>query len=185
MSRKKAVAKHFCVKKLLIKCWWDWHVDTTSDRFHQHFMSSFFVRKCLTRLCFNYWLALYFFGKRIPVQKMLIKCWWYWLLPSISSTFYVCIFCMKFCAPKITKLKWTVTRESCGICFCTKKVLIKCWWNWLLVAKNDDYLLMITNETHFRYKPSFKSWILREKSKKKEKVQVRNSRNLSTQKSKS
>jgi len=51
-------------------------------------------------------------------------------LGSISSTFYSSIFHTKFWCQKLQS--WNVTRESCAICFCTKKARVKCWWNWLL-----------------------------------------------------
>jgi len=50
--------------------------------FHQHFTSSFFVRKCFAKLFSNYSLALKFFDSRISAQKLLIKCWWNWLQES-------------------------------------------------------------------------------------------------------
>ncbi len=45
-------------------------------QFHQHFTLTFFVRKPFAQLFSNYSLALWFFGKRILVQKLLVKCWW-------------------------------------------------------------------------------------------------------------
>ena len=62
------------MKKLLVKCWWNGK--TARSQFHQHFMSGFFAQKCFEQLFCSYSLALYFFGKRILVQKLLVKCWW-------------------------------------------------------------------------------------------------------------
>ncbi len=41
--------------------------------------------------------------------------------------FYMCIFCTKFWHQQLQC--WNVTRESCEICFYTKKAQVKCWWN--------------------------------------------------------
>ncbi len=45
----------------------------------QHISSNFFVQKCFGQLFSSYSLALYFFGKRILAQKLLLKSWWNWL----------------------------------------------------------------------------------------------------------
>ncbi len=47
-------------------------------QFHQYFSSSFFVWKFFAQLLCAYKLGLQFFGERILVQKLLIKCWWNW-----------------------------------------------------------------------------------------------------------
>ena len=57
-------------------------------QFHQHFTSSFFIRKSFKQLFCTYGLGLYFFGKRKLVQMLLVKSWWNWLQVSISQTFY-------------------------------------------------------------------------------------------------
>ena len=44
-------------------------------QFHQHFTSSFFVRKSFEQLFCTYGLGLYFFGARILAQKLFVKCW--------------------------------------------------------------------------------------------------------------
>jgi len=51
-------------------------------------------------------------------------------LLSISTTLYEGIFHTKFWRLKLQS--WNITRESCAICFRTKKGRVKCWWNWLL-----------------------------------------------------
>ncbi len=60
---------------------------------------------------------------------------------SISSTFFVPIFCTKFWHQKLQS--WNVTRESCAICFHTKKVQVKCWWSWHQVYVNHSYCPLI------------------------------------------
>ena len=55
-------------------------------QFHQHFTSSFFVRKALEQLFCTYIVGLNFFGARKLAQKLLVKCWWNWLkvVPPVS-----------------------------------------------------------------------------------------------------
>ena len=48
-------------------------------QFHQHFTSSFFVRKSFKQLFCTYGLSLYLFGKRKLTKKLLVKCWSNWL----------------------------------------------------------------------------------------------------------
>ncbi len=43
---------------------------------HQHFTSSFFVRKSFEQLFCTYGVDLYFFGERKLAQKQHVKCWW-------------------------------------------------------------------------------------------------------------
>jgi hypothetical protein len=43
-------------------------------QFHQHSMRDFLLQKCFALLFSSYSLALNFFGQRILVQKLLIKC---------------------------------------------------------------------------------------------------------------
>jgi hypothetical protein len=50
----------------------------TSGQFHQDFTDSFFVLKLCAKLFCTYILGLYFFGKRISAEKLLVKCWWNW-----------------------------------------------------------------------------------------------------------
>ncbi len=44
------------------------------------FYEQLFVQKCFAQLFSNYSLALWLFGQRISAQKLLVKCWWNWLL---------------------------------------------------------------------------------------------------------
>jgi len=67
----------------------------TRSKFYQHFTSAFFTRKCFAQLFSNYSLALWLFGKRISVKKLLVTCWWNWLQVSIPSTFYEKLFYTK------------------------------------------------------------------------------------------
>jgi len=71
------------------RCWAlrSWSFRNTWYRFHQHFMPAFFVWKCFAQLFFNYILALKKFVQRILVQKLLVQCWWNWLLdvPPLRS----------------------------------------------------------------------------------------------------
>ncbi len=56
-----------------------------ADFWYLWFMCSFYL----------FMLCILIFCERILVEKLLVKCWWYWLLWSISSTFYAWIFCIK------------------------------------------------------------------------------------------
>ncbi len=104
-----------------------WH------QFHHHFM-----HKCFTQLFSNYRLALKFLGKRITVQKLLIKFWWNWLLLSISSTLSTRNFCAKFWPKKIqTQNTAFVQNFGAKMRFCTINGCVKCWWNRLLVASSN------------------------------------------------
>jgi hypothetical protein len=72
----------------------NWHDNTRMQglnlrcQFHQHFMCNFFIGKCFAQIFSHYSLALWFFGKRISAQKLLVKCWWNWQQGSISPTFW-------------------------------------------------------------------------------------------------
>ena len=68
-------------------------------QFHQHFMCVFFVRKCFAQLFCTYGLG---FGETKLAQKLLVKCWWNWLLRTwkletlnflifLICCFYYCI----------------------------------------------------------------------------------------------
>jgi len=56
---------------------------------------------------------------------------------------------MKFWCQKLQS--WNIPKESWSICFCTKKVRIKCWWNWHLVSsvKKRVFLNEIQNNISF------------------------------------
>ncbi len=45
-----------------------------------------FVQKCFAQLLSNYSLALWLFGARISMQKLLVKCWWNWLQVKPSNS---------------------------------------------------------------------------------------------------
>ncbi len=42
--------------------------------------ATFFVQKCFAQFFSNYSLAWWLFGKRKSAQKLLVKCWWNWLM---------------------------------------------------------------------------------------------------------
>ncbi len=71
--------------------------------------------------------------KKLPkndfcMKNSCIECWWNWRQESISSAFYMFIFCTKFWCQK---LQSQMSLElSCSICFHTKNACVKCWWNW-------------------------------------------------------
>ncbi len=63
---------------------------------HKYCPSSLFILKCSEHFFSAYNLALKFFVERIFAQKLLAKCCWNWLQQvSISSTFYLSLFCAK------------------------------------------------------------------------------------------
>jgi len=77
------------------------------------------------------------------VLKIPSNAWPYFCLqPSILSMFYTPVFHTKFWRQKLQSCN--VTRESCTIRFCTKKLCIKCWWNWPLFS-NLIMLLVYAN----------------------------------------
>jgi len=94
-------------------------------------MSSFFTQLfCATFLNLKFVLIISF-NERIPAQKMLLKCLWNWHQVSISSTFYVSIFCTK-----VLCKYFSITVQLCdffGARILAQKLLLKCWWNWLRV----------------------------------------------------
>jgi len=53
--------------------------------FHQNFMSSFFIQKCLAQFISNYILAFLISCHKNIVQKLLVKCWWNWLQVGLTS----------------------------------------------------------------------------------------------------
>jgi len=107
--------------------------------------STFYFTNTLTKSFYAYrsqstkrpmtWLSFLRFWD-LCAQKMLSKCWRYWPLPSISSTFYSNVFCTKFWHQKLQC--WNITRKSCTICFHMKNARVKRWWNWRLVSKKPD-----------------------------------------------
>jgi len=99
-----------------IDCW---------GQFHQHFMHAFFVRKSFEQIFSAWSLAL----NKLLYKNVRIKSWRYWLQVSISSIFYLRIFCTKafslfrawlwtnFCTKKCTHKKLvilTAVRKSKG-----------------------------------------------------------------------
>ena len=64
----------------------------------------------------------------ILVLKLYTKCWWNWLLQSISATFYKLLFCQIPFAKKIsnTNVKYRKGAQNTSV---QKKLLVKCWWN--------------------------------------------------------
>jgi len=44
--------------------------------------AAYFLLKCYGLLFFTYNFDLLFFVKRISAQKLLVKCWWNWLLAA-------------------------------------------------------------------------------------------------------
>ncbi len=57
--------------------------------------ASFFVQKIHAHLFCTYILGLYFFGERVLVQKLLLKCWWNWHLATLIRQLLFCAFQMK------------------------------------------------------------------------------------------
>ena len=49
-------------------------------QFHQHFTRIFYIQMWFAQLLCAYKMGLLLFGKRKSAQKLLIKCWWNWLL---------------------------------------------------------------------------------------------------------
>ncbi len=59
-------------QKLLIKWWW---IIALMFKFHSHFISSFFIWKCVLQLFWTYSFCLYFFGKKETIEtKLLVTC---------------------------------------------------------------------------------------------------------------
>jgi len=64
---------------------------------------------------------------------------------SISQTLYKELLCQYF-LPKNYKAKLQALK-SCGKHFCTKKLLVKCWWNWCLEV--ERYVVLEKNALIF------------------------------------
>ena len=60
-----------------------WQLLPTWNQFHQHFTTSFSARKSFEQLFSTHNFGLYFLGKRKFANKLLVKCWWNWLLESM------------------------------------------------------------------------------------------------------
>jgi len=59
-------------QKLLIKWWW---IIALMFKFHSHFISSFFIWKCVLQLFWTYSFCLYFFDKKETIKtKLLVTC---------------------------------------------------------------------------------------------------------------
>ena len=86
-------------------------------QFHPHFTSSFFLWKPFEHFFSTYSLGLYFLGTRKFAQKVLVKCWWNWLL----------LFVVRCCCDA----EVTICEES-GF---DKTKVWRWWWEENLVAK--------------------------------------------------
>jgi len=103
-------------------------------QFHQHCMQEFFVWKCFALLFSSYVLALKFFGAKILAQKASVKCWWNRTTGVNFIGMLYAAFCL-YSFDKKHKHKLQV-EKSCKTFFCAKKLLSKCWWNWILPVDN-------------------------------------------------
>jgi len=92
-------------------------------KFLQHFTRNFFTWKCFSKLFFSYSLALQFFGAKILAQKLLVKCWWNWLLGLISSTFYALL--LRAHIPKAQKNTIKLSVFFCALGSACKKAVCK------------------------------------------------------------
>jgi len=72
-----------------------------------------------------------FFGKSKLTQKLLVKFWWNWLQGPILPTFYEQLFGTKSIMCSLSVLKVWVSNFFLGERKLAKKLLVKCWWNWL------------------------------------------------------
>jgi len=86
--RKKYHCQLFFIYKTYSHTWANDHLRiATRVQLHQQFMSSFFKRKCF--FCrfslITVWLW-YYLCEGILEQKLLVKCWWNWLLLSTTTT---------------------------------------------------------------------------------------------------
>ncbi len=109
----------------------------TRSQFHQQFMSCFIIRKCLLQLFCAYNYSLYIiFGKQLLVQVQGVN-----IISNLSTTSF-CSFCQKLQIRTVRTEKaeqntyvWkNLLMKFTPISFCqkitSKKLLIKCWWNW-------------------------------------------------------
>ena len=78
----------FCAEKNLLQIL----KQTGWPKFHQHYTSSFFVQKLWS--FFLYLLVgWYFFGKMKLAEKLLVKCWWNWLLQVLCQRYILAHSC--------------------------------------------------------------------------------------------
>jgi hypothetical protein len=115
-DRFRKIMTHFCNLRQKVGEIdpWGW--------FHQGFTSSFLVQRSQKR----FW--------NLHSKKLLFQHGWNSPQPSISSTFYPCVFVQNL-APKITRLCKALSYEilASKMRFHTKNVCVKCWWNLHLV----------------------------------------------------
>ena len=70
-------------------------------------------------------------GSRSANTSKFKKNWGWSIAWGRFHQYFTSTFCANFLAPKNYKPK-PYAQKSCSKDFCTKKLLIKCWWNWHL-----------------------------------------------------
>jgi len=103
-----------------------------------------FVQKCFAQYFSNYCLSLQFFGRRMLVRKLLIKCQWNRLPVSISSTFYSKFFAQK-CFAQLSS-NYCLALLFFGKRISSKILLVKCWRNWLQERTNPSLAWLMPKE---------------------------------------
>ncbi len=121
-ERKSILWRNFDFAKLCLDC----RTLLARYQFHQHLTSGFFLQKSFAKLLCALSLQFVFeifCSKRNNTKaacKMLVK------LPSVVN--FINILRAHFCRYFVTKnlQSQTLLEKSCSICFCTKKVRVKC-----------------------------------------------------------
>ncbi len=98
----------------------------TYGQFHQHFTHTFLVRKWLHAAFFYLHVTREKLPKRLSYKKVASKT----LMKLTPSVNFHHQFSSSFCAKNYK----SVLEKNCVKHFCSKKLLLKCCWNWHLVT---------------------------------------------------
>ncbi len=118
--REKA-QKHFCTKKLLIKCWWNWHLRSISstclctaftcalnlyftNNTMPNFTSTFNWKVCQSFILYTLCCAPSKTSVNLLAQKLLLERWWNWPLRlNFINVLYTAFACAD---PESVKRYW-------------------------------------------------------------------------------
>jgi len=92
-------------KKIIFKMQYVEQCVSPGVNFNNFLCAGFFYESVIHNFMVLFSLFWHFYDESIFSKKLLVKCWWNWLLWSISSTYYACVFCTKFWLQKVWKPK--------------------------------------------------------------------------------
>ncbi len=79
------------------------------------FYKQLYIQKFFVQVFCAYNLGLYFFGERILVQKLLIKCWWNWHLNALSIKLESLVFLRNDSVPNFITGAYSIRNEECHL----------------------------------------------------------------------